>query len=1613
MPTKSNTYKFEYYKRGSNYNHDSDYRRFVTLDYNLTSYVGIVGVGIISGWDVEEIAGLQIQINPGRGIADGYSVESPYTAKKRSEMVMGDREVEIIHTSLSQIPNPNLTDSERAIYVSIIQAYDPSYAPVGPIENANVKTVIPTVINLFNNVDNYIYAKRPSGAEPYPLLLDYPYPSMERPFPNQYPNYTAYLAALRDYQDQIAVLHAYQWRTSDNNHFTAVEFETVPSPVFDSTKILLAKITTRNSSIYKIDLRGIDSLENMKTSIEKQAKNVLVAHHHGGKSPTDPTKIRLETDIRDAVLKSFDSSNGVSTYTVTEREKTSVTNSHKHTYAIDSSGNGYTVGIYGDYIIHFHIISAGVLLTPAASSENIPSHIHTLPTSSYQWTTDNPYVIYINNKQFADQNSSNVEVDPVNKLITLYAGVGGVYKTYSTEIIIDSSNINYTYSSAAYSVYSFMLSMISDFNEKYAARLLLDSGDPQNVDNNPFLFMNSDGTTLDGLTDLQNQCQVAQELLVKNGDTFTFTPNAAKNITIVASNIKTEGIVSDKVTIEILGNVEVTGVLKTENVFYINAKNITLGKFDIARIPFVNHLGRMGEQFHPFQSSLISNDGIKWTITPSYTDVIEGHYHSTLLNQENSGVTQDTFVGEEPVYYEDGQTGNSYLIAHTHSVVDEIVSSESPTGLNDWYNDITNTVSATSNTASEVIVASNTYPHTHTLLFQDAGDPKTVYSVLEDSSGNIFAGTSSGFYMIPYGGGYLYVVNGEQIYMVGENLWNLLLEAKGIYEDRTELPLPVTEEVYQSQIAAAEETLSSHGDSFMVYGATNGSFGKDSIMIKKLDYFEVPNFKYTSERMPNEVNKNETIVGVKFISSIDGSEISPEEAVVLSSNAATASNIITEYIVERNFNDVPIWSIETKNNSETNLIDIYVVGSDVIAKHDNMISDMYEKWNSTEIPFYSGSLRKVSIDAESNVWLSTGNGLLVSRDQQEGEMATGVSLPSSTLDVKDVLEAGYKDVFCAAGKDIFETNDSGKTWTTRLSDSEGFSQILRDVTKDKTDTVYGHYHALNVNRQGNGTLSVSIGSGTSHIHNVNEWNIEIALGHTHVIIATLYAVTNSATLYKSEDGGISWIMHGSFPYSDRSNLFAYNGSVFGSYSDGLYKSTDNGIKWVKILDKMAFSFQNSYDRSKLIVGCHDAIYEIYDTTISLVISFTGMPQPIFYRSGSKQYYGYAYSNKSNSFHFYDVQYIDPKTSTSAIVGFNRWVAERGQWEDGLDYDIYVDGQPIISTARDIDKRIVSSPNFEVIPSEGVISYSALANVSSQVNIFDISISVANVSGFSVGDRILLKTDIELPSIPVDQDNEVLFQQELEAYGSRVDAINNMYYYGTITALSETNLFVSERFDRTIELPASVHRIAPMEGSSNIYANIYQSMLTNIGSNSHTELENKFSYISDSNPKRFNDVFLSNLLQLTQAIKYIYPTIDSDFKNAQFYDMHYSNNPLAPNYIGNFVDVIESETSNEGVYGVEYVVSKVKGINALLIGHGTFDGFIIAATDLGIFWSKIEDGMEANWFYVNGISEPVYDIKIFNNDTLNAATISGIFSTKDMKKWNLLNSTSIAYPIYTM
>lgn len=1072
MPSYTQTYNLSYFKQGSYYSALSDFRRFVTMDYNLDSYVGIVGVGVIQGWTIEQVSGLTIQILPGTGLINGYFSESPYVVKQRSDMVAGDREAGVLNED--DIPEPSLTPSQRAIYVAVIQLYDPSYNPIGDIENSYVKVVVPTQMTLSNNTDIYIYAQRPTGATPYPLLADYPPPAGIPPNRADYNTYDDYSAAQIVYEAKLLAIHNYEWYTNPANHFTQVEFITSSGFIQSSSRILLCRVVTRSNNISKIDVSAVDNLANLESQIRRIATEYLVEHRHGGNKSFDPPKVRLETDIRDTSLWNYNPSSGRIIYSILERETTGISLGHKHTYTVDSDGNGQTIEQIGSTNSHFHKISSSIVGNPEYTVDSVDVHTHSFPSTSSAntWTSSTLFTVYLNGSVFGDQTTPYIHVDSASQTITFDKGVSVSNSKYSASFPItllnpytgNSEVIDYSFESREVSVYYFMLKMIMDYNTRFAIyyeEIQTAAGEGNlsaegentisnigfiqtNVSNNPFIFFTDNG--IDGLQDLESQSSAAQVLLQKEGDQFTFTPNAAKNITI---NLIELGYI-DQIKIEFLGNTEVTGKLRAENIVYLNANKILTGEFIPQVIPFISHVGRMKDECLPLQYVMISNDGIRYDVVPTITDVALGHYHKLSIDKQNTGVTTDMMIANDVVYYQN-DNNNTYFIYHAHGLQDGSVAYSSSDGLLNWQNN----VGSTTLTSSD---------HTHNIVYPIIGNEKTIYAIKEDVEGNIYVGTSDGFIMIPQNPAYQVVINGVELYVYGNDTtpWNLLNKAGAQYEIETGNPIVITEEIYGLQVE--QMSLVNVGDAALLTGTPYPDRPTDNIMIKKISNFLMPHFRYTETKSEAEVLPTETII-------------------------ASSSDAV---VVERNFNDVPIWSIEldtvittSQNYIASNIsTDVVVTGSNIIAKSVGLNKTPYQPWNSIDLPFAVNVMRKTIKDPSGNYWVCTNNGILVSRYYSAGNIFEFTSLPGGNPDVQDIMNGERDVIYCTSSSGIFKTVDGGKIWTKIFDVIGGFRQIVRDRSLDKSNTVSGHYHEFDVDNSGSGFLGESIGSGIKHVHTV-------------------------------------------------------------------------------------------------------------------------------------------------------------------------------------------------------------------------------------------------------------------------------------------------------------------------------------------------------------------------------------------------------------------------------------------------------------------------------------------------------------------------------------------------
>jgi hypothetical protein len=1578
MPTIAPKFKFEYFPRGADYSAQSESQRFRTVDYNMQSYVAVIGVGVISGWTIEQTTDREIQILPGRGIINGFFAESPYTIKQRSELVSGEREVEVI--KLQQAPQEDMTTAEANTYISVVQEYDSSFSPDTPIENAYIKVVIPHKITLVDNKDTYIWVTR-KHTNYYPALSDYPAYLLPEPEINDYGTYDEYAAAAVDYNAQMATIYNYQFRDDSDNHFTEVNFNTAFSFNPTSSKVLLGLVTTRDNEVTFIDTSNVKTVDNLQETITSYANKIVAAHHHGGSAEYDPAKVNLETDIRRAYLTSYTPENRQGVFSVVESQLSDTVEGHRHTFTVDANGNGQTVGIVGTSPNHFHKIVNGVVQTQEFTNETVADHAHTLPdTSNFTWNSDSEYIVYVNGVSVGDENSTDITANSTKNTITLTGIIGGVTRTYGLDFTFDGKQ--FKFEKQQNSVYWFMLDAIKEFNTQFPN---------VSVESNPFVFYDEETNTVAGIEDLRVQSVTAESLLQKTGDKFTFTPNAAQNIEVTLVNYqKTVGLEADKVTIEILGNSEVTGLLGAENILFINAEKVTTGVFEIAQIPFLSHVGRINEIFAPRENSLISRDGFKFLATPSLTTTVSGHYHNVIVNDKDTGLTEKTFVNDEPVLYAFDNDGNEYLVGHTHSVASGTVSNKESSGLLSWQN----AVNGTSGTDSS---------HTHELIYPLIGNSKVIYSIYEDRFENLYLGTSDDLIMIPKDDAYIFVINDIPFYEHGTDLLTMFESAKLNYENKVGVPLRIKSDLYTAQIAIAEDELDSVGDSYLITGKSETNSDPDKTMIQRIAYIPVPNYKSSVFKDFSEIGDNDIIVGVSLVDASSCDILDPTSSETKEKVSDDSDSVKTVAEVETSYKDIPAISIEVQEVVTGNKTDdkILTVGGKSIAVNTNIYNNFYFDWSSPSTPATVGAFRNAEQDEDGSVWVASDSGVWVMRSHNETSLLSQTSVPGLSLNIQDILVLSSDKVFCVSDDGIFKTEDLGKTWVKKQSGS--FLQIVEDLGDIEVSQNYGHVHTLDVNIHGNGTLTTNNG----HSHTVTNWSVSTNLDeHSHELIFTLYAKT-SDSIYRSNDSGETWILIRELPDGESGKIFAYNKFVYLAKPEGTYRLSN---LWEKINSIIPYSFQTSYDLSKFYIGSSGKLYSATGSTFTEINSLSGNPTPMLTLNDEKQYFGYSYSNRGKSFYLNNSKVTDQNFISQ--VSFEKWVAPEGSWGDDILYDVYVDDKLVLSTKENIDKKDDRNLSFTVDNDNGIIDFGEEASLSSKLDVYDNFIEVDDSGTFKVGDLISIRQE----SVTLEfgeSSSEIKEAEELVSQSLKTQSVDNAYFYATVTLISGNSMYFSPRSTVSIDIPAKVYKIPSLDYSSEILLNIYDSHLYNIGTNSHEDLENSLSYESDQRPYFLNNSYLSNLLQLTQAVIYAKPGIDSSMVQTKFYDFHYSEDVSDEFYYGNYIDISNSEAFSLVSFSNPFIAKKSASINKILIGSGAFLGNIIVATDIGVFWAKSSDNINANWFYSFGLTVPVYDLIVFGEDNLLAATDNGVYITTDMQTWTLETQEAIQFPSLTM
>ena len=1283
---QTQTYGLTIFDTGDFLYPELDKRRFITLDYHLENYIGIVGNGVTKGWDIEPLEGLNIRVSNGSGFIAGMYSESHYFLDPRTGEPLRRSEAESLGYSIGdEIPGwASKTGSWAGSFFQEGGTPPESaivFKQLGPDgEDANYDGITDGVLSPVYD--------RPS----YSHLAD--------PYVKAYAPNSNYLT-LQDNADN----YIFAERISSDPYETFVRLLSFTSFAANSTRSFVAKVVTRSGSVSKIDITGSFRLSGMSGQIAELGKELVRTHIHGGSKPTDPPRIKLKTDIRTCVPNK--SVNGATTFTIIPSMSTGVSEGHSHKFQAGSLGDGYTVSVVGDYGFHYHRIE-GFKTTETIGNYGTTAaiyHDHDVPQTDSSISSAIKFRVYVNGREASP---SDYTVNSSNGTITFAKGKASITANlYSCSFTIrgtitdpDTARV-YTFEREAANLQSFVMSMVSKFfgfyrKEIEGVNVISDTrtmrqynpetkkkedvevttsrlGEGGYYLRDPFacLFM-SDGRSAEmdeqgklhiqdyvpiseplssdniasrtkseqdvdsggtvyslyeaaeaniwGYEDLAPMAAMAAQVLKKDGDTFVLLPRIAKFIPI---ELKRAGK-SDEVVVEILDDVEVTGILRNDSIYFVKAEKFISGQFDHARIPFLNHIGRMGELFYPQASNSVTRDGVEFIPSAYKTDIATGHSHRVYVDADGNGVTIATLINNKIAVWQYDQAGKVVRITHSHTIQNGKALPATNAGVNLWSG----------------LDASTS--HSHSVDEVVHGSAKAIYAMCEDADGNLMMCTSSGIFVLPIDKAYLVSIDDRSYYYYGLSLVEAVQKASVRYANETGESANITSATLDQAIVAEYE-MTQVGDVYTFDGTPVVSASRE--LLAKID------------NLYQESTKNEQ--------DIEYDEVKIRE--IKLNNLSALPDAEPYFLVRKLFDSKVIWDVS--------IID----GLTVLVSHNGIIYGSKNGWKQATIPSVSGVVRKSACIGTAYV-LATSDGGSISRNNS----------------------AAYSTLTALSSSDCFDAVTIG----TRIAVATPAGVYM--VSEDGTAEI---------------TLSIS---------NCRQLAVDMAFPGGPAI----YCVDGLGSIWVSTDSGATWSAGGEMPHSlgECGRLYPMFGKVLVATSTGLYlmDGTSNSL----ILKKTVRCSTWSSDYTTVKIGGDGFVYSTIDgETFSELLSLGGVPFPAVYVDNNIRHFGYAHSYLGGV--CFEVP-PSPSSKVTIATSFDKWSATEGGWAASA-YEFFIDKARVFSTRPQtvIDLRGTSCDNFQIYSQSGEIDFSWFVKLSSNANRGDRVIYVDSSPSFDVPRSIIL------------------------------------------------------------------------------------------------------------------------------------------------------------------------------------------------------------------------------------------------------------------------------------
>lgn len=1571
---QTQTYKLGIFESGDFLSPTFDLRRFVTLDYHLNTYVGILGNGIISGWNVESAGGLIARITPGAGFIAGLYAESPYAMDPSTK--------EPLRKSVA-------TNLGYAITEEMISWTGKSGTWTGSFFNEGGSPDTDALVfqqlgpdGEDKNYDGIIDGILAPKYVPAPTShLTNPYVKSYAPIDNQ--------LLLEDNSDT----YIFAERISEDPTSTFVRFVANTTYALISRRVLVAKVVTRDGEISQVDESMSFRISGTTGKIAELGRELVKIHNHGGNALTDPPKIKLKTDIRKCIPSNKNVNNEV-TYSILPSKTTGMAANHKHDFEADYSGNGYTISVLGDYEFHFHKIENWKTVKTQLNHGSITAadHEHSLPEENSVISEGGRFRVYVNG---IERDLKDYTINARAKTITFQPGK----VNYSLPVYKSSFEIRgapepepkrlYEYELETPSVRNFVMGMIIDFYRKYREEIegygvkevlntitvgSTEYGDGKEEDveitklekewlfwylRSPFEFeFFEDGRSVErneqgkycfqdyipisepitgtgvggagdsalvtpveqiqsslvekssintrGYEDVEPMSKMAATVLKKKGDRFVLLPNAAK---FVAIELVTPGY-ADDVVVEILNDVEITGMLKAENIYFVRADKFMAGKFSPAKIPFLNHVGRIGEILATQRFATQSKNGIEFIPTTRTSRVSMGHAHRVYLDKKGNGVTIATTIGDQLAVWQYDKDGKAVKITHAHAISKNQLDPAINAGINQWNE------------------ASSGTSHSHDVDEVIYGTHTSVYSMSMDNDGNLLFADSNGIWILPVERAILTTIgpnekksinnltdgsttgiDAKEYYSYGKTVQESLENAIARYKNETGEDILVGETL-TGQCSVAELTLSSVNKLYS-FGGT------PSISMMVVQYAKVDNLYEETIKEEEEIRSDEVVIRTlkttETLGSIlgDMSGILGDKSEALNTILGSVSGATEppRYLVRRDLSNHIVWSSCWGNRQFS------------IASHDMIIQGSPDQqWKAISLPTSHDMIRSIAVSPpsesdpsnESVMLVATTGGLMISRN---GGFSYSMlsAMKENCIDV-----AATKSAFAVStNAGIYLVNHDGSYSKTLTSSN------LRWLAVDKGDPNY-----------------------------------------------VIYCLSLDRTIYRSTDGGSNWTTFVHLPDSigEIGRLFACFGQVFIPIDKGLLNISSNNIvlPWSVRCSMWTNSGVMYFGGDGNVVSTVDGI------NFSTVMSFDGNTFPAFYVDNQRRLFGYAHTQNDG------VVFLFPPESNEVVTAATiaeRWIAPGGPWDENSNVDFMIDGKYVFSNRMGIDERGKSCDLFLIDPISGTLDFSTYSKLAANA---------------LAGDGVLyLSGSIS----PVYNRGVVISASSGKLYLS-ADSIS-----GNVVRLSRPLL-------RPVEINSSIRILSSMTAMSAVVGNLYHSDFyhSDIGHDrvmSHQSLEDAFSQATVGLPMRMSETYIGNLSTLAIASKRGFYDIDSKFKNWKAFCLKYACNPWEENYYGNDFDIEATLAGSHSFFGKDSGSFNSQYIRCIAFGEGEFDGKVFAGTDAGLFMSETLRGMENPWIPVLDcpISD-VFGILILGGKSIIVAGEGGVYKSDngDITRW---------------